>query len=292
MGDQTRLALGADSEFERFWVASLSHRQPLGHDGAAITGGVNTLRTEPKIGGEGRADSASLVVTFPWIRSYTRNLTVSAGIDGVNSDNAVLGDLVASERVRAVRGSVGYVEANARRAWVLGAAVSQGLDGLGSEALDPSVTLHFTKLTLQVTHVRSLGRSFVVRASVGGQWSGEALPASERFTLGGAAFGRGFAAAETSGDDGFGASGEFAWRTEQSWLSEAYVFADGGRVWTADRLSGPGVMRDIASAGAGVRLSLPRDTRLDLEVAKPIDAAIPGEEAEGWRFRFGLSARL
>lgn len=292
MGDQTRLTLAADSGFERFWLAGLSHRQPLSYDGAAISGSVSTLRTEPESGGEGRADSASLIVTWPWLRSYSRNFTVSAGLDGVNSDNAILGDIVASERVRVLRGSAAYVDANARRAWVLGVTLSQGLDGLGAEALDPSTTLDFTKLNLQVTHVRSLSRAFVIRLSAGGQWAGEALPASERFTLGGANYGRGFPAAETSGDDGLGASGELAWRSQWRWLPEAYVFADGGRVWTADRISGPGAMRDIASAGAGVRLSLPHETRLDLELAKPIDAAIPGDEAEGWRFRFDISARL
>jgi hemolysin activation/secretion protein len=289
MGDQTRFSLASDSTFNRFRLAALSHRQPIGYNGASITGAISTLRTEPDGGVDGRANAASLVLSYPWIRSYQRNLTVSFGIDGVNSDNAELGETIASERTRVLRGSAALVDANAHRTWVSSATLSQGLDDFGARALDPATTLDFSKLNVQLGYNRALGRRFLTRIAASGQASGDALPASELFTLGGV-FGRAFASAAASGDSGFGASAELAWRTNIRWMPETYVFADGGRVWETDRPLDPGVTRDLASAGLGARFALPHDTALDLELAKPLDE--PTAEAEGWRFRFGLSTRL
>lgn len=291
MGDRTRVSLGADSQFERLLFGAIAHRQPIGYDGMAIEGSFTALRTETSPGVRGDARAASIAISYPWLRSYRRNLIFGASLDGVNSDNALLGDTVSSERTRALRASLAFSDAQPRRAFSAGVALSQGLDGLGARTLDASTTLDFTKLNVQLAYNQALGRAFVARFAAGGQAGGDALPASERFTLGGLRYARAFAAASASGDDGIGASAEIAWRREGV-LSETYVFADGGRAWTVDRPLVAGTTRDLASAGAGVRLRIAGDTRLDLEAAKPLDEPAPGADLGGWRFRFGLSARL
>ncbi|MEJ0060530.1 MAG: ShlB/FhaC/HecB family hemolysin secretion/activation protein [Terricaulis sp.] len=87
-GDQTRLSVSTDSQFERFTYVTLSHRQPLGHDGASVQARISALETDPPNGVSGQARAAGVVFVYPAIRSYQRNLTLSLGIDGLNSDNA------------------------------------------------------------------------------------------------------------------------------------------------------------------------------------------------------------
>lgn len=292
MGDQTRLTLGADAGFERFWLAALSHRQPIGYGGLSVTGSIRTLRTEPEGGAEGRADAAGVLFSHPLIRSFRRTLTLSGGFDGLNSDNAELGETTASERTRVLRAAAAYVQAGPRYSLVLSGALSRGVDDLGAESLDPAVALDFTKLNLRAGYTRVLSSAFVVRLNAAGQASGEPLPASERFTLGAGVFGRAFPASAASGDDGVAGAAELGWRVRRGWLNETYVFADGGSATFADRPLIDGFERDLASAGVGARLRFGRDTALDLEVAHSINEPAPGADPEGWRFGFAIAARL
>lgn len=290
LGDQTRFTFGADTSFNRFQLAALSHRQPVGHDGASITSRFSTLTTEPGGGLRGRANAAGLTFSYPWIRSYRRNLTLAFGLDGLNSDRAQLGGVVSEERTRVARASAAWLDARAARAWAISATLSQGIDGLGARPGAPTTVVDFTKLNMQLVHTTAFSRLVRLRAALSAQLAGAALPASERFTLGGAAFGRAFSAATTSGDSGYGASAEVSWRVRRGWLSEAYVFADGGQVWIEERAPFPERDDALSSAGVGVRLNVERDTRLDLELAQPLDQ--PDSEDEGLRFRFAVSAAL
>lgn len=290
MGDQTRLILAADTSFQLYNYAAISHRQPIGHDGAAVTANLGVLRTEPEDGLRGRAHSAGVSIAYPWIRSYRRNLTVSASLDGLNSDNAELGGIASTEHTRVARFSTAFVDADARRAWVLGATLSTGIDGLGARTDDLYTDIDFTKLSLQASYSATFWRHYLLRLSAAGQATDDALPASERFTLGGASFGRAFPSAWVSGDQGYGLAAEFTWRVQRGWLSDVYGFVDGGEVSTADRLFA-GYDLDLASAGFGTRLRLGEDTRLDLEAAFPVDDAFVNAE-EDWRFLFGVSSKL
>jgi hemolysin activation/secretion protein len=290
LGDQTRFTLAADSAFEHFSFAALSHRQPVGHDGASVTARISTLRTKPDGGARGRADAAAIALSYPLLRASRRNLTFGLSLDGLNSDNAELGGVTSVERTRVLRGSAAFVDWRARRTWVFGATLSQGLDALGARLADPTTAIDFTKLNLQAVNTRPLGGRFFLRTALSGQASGDVLPASERFTLGGATFGRAFAASSASGDSGYGALAELSWRVRSGWLSETYVFVDGGQVWIAERPPSAARDEDLSSAGAGVRLALGEDAALDLELAQPL--VQPHNEDEGLRFRFAISAKL
>src|SRR3546814_4458843 len=89
--------------------------------------------------------------------------------------------------------------------------VSRGLDILDAEANPLLTELAFTKLNGRFGANHLIGREVAVRLSGTGQLSGDRLPASEQFTLGGDSIGRAFPSGYVVGDKGYGLSAELAW---------------------------------------------------------------------------------
>ncbi|MHA1601082.1 MAG: ShlB/FhaC/HecB family hemolysin secretion/activation protein, partial [Alphaproteobacteria bacterium] len=123
------------------------------------------------------------------------------------------------------------------------------------------------------------------------QFSPDSLLSAEEFALGGSEFGRAYDFSELTGDDGLAASIELRYgKTVNADLLKAfqfYGFYDFGAVWNDDA---PGNGRDtLASAGGGVRLTLPRSVFTTLEVAKPLTRAVSTTSDQDWRIFFSLS---
>lgn len=273
-GDQTRLTLAAPTDWKRFQYVAIAHSEPLGASGATVSVSAGHLRTKPKIAGftlTGEATTAGVQFSYPVIRANTRSLYVNGGLDGVDSDNALFGQRISREQSRVARVGASFVKSSAKEAWSASLAASQGIDGLGARAPGNGARADFTKLNLQAAWTRQAG-PVIVRLAAGGQYGATRLPASEQYALGGAQFGRAFAAAVAAGDSGYGASAELAWRPRQTPKtlagSEVYGFADRGEAWSR------GPFRDmaVASAGGGVRIAWAGKGMVELEAAKPIDA--------------------
>lgn len=277
-GDQTRLTVLVPTEIKRFQYVGLTHAEPLGASGASLNLSVGYLKTRPKIVGfdlKGSATTAGAQITYPAIRSNTKNLYLTGGLDGVNSDNALFGQLLSEERTRVARVAAAYSQQSAKQALSVSVTASQGVDGLGARLSTPAFgKADFTKLNGQANLTRQKGQ-FVVRLAANGQYAGTRLPASEQYALGGSQFGRGFASAVISGDSGYAGSLEVAWRPKNAPKaltgSELYGFTDGGKVSGRNRGIGP-TEASISSAGAGVRAAVMSKTVIELEVGKPLSA--------------------
>lgn len=286
-GNATKLAFGAPIGLRGFQYYSVSHSQRVGAEGMVVSGGASYLRTRPKgTTLRGSAQLANLQVSYPVIRGYNRSLYVSGGIDGVNSRNAVLGQIIANERIRAVRGSVAYGTSNPKRVMGLSAVVSQGVDGLDSNVTDPRAAKpDFSKLNGQASFDRALGSRWVMHLRAAGQYSGDPLPTSELFSFGGDSFGRAFEASYISGDSGYAGSAELAYRPQaikgKMAGTEVYSFVDGGRV-TINRRYGTQRSFDMASGGAGVRLAYAQKYVLQIEAARALKDTSPLRHDE-WR---------
>lgn len=296
MGDQTRLSLLLPTQIERFQYVSASHRQSIGSDGAAITGSLGYLRTRPDDSPvSGDAKTAGLTFSWPWIRSYQTNLVVSAGLDGIDSSNAIFGEQFSNERTRTARASAAYSRTTPRRVASVSGTLSQGVDGLGARAVGLN-DVDFTKANARMDLTQALGAQWRVSGGATVQLSDDRLPVTEQFTLGGADFGRGFTSALISGDAGWGAKVEAAWRPPSLPTpvagSEFYAFADGGEVEVNARsgLTNGGHV-GLASAGIGTRLALGRKAVVEIEGARTIDEPLPGQDAR-WRLGLGLTARF
>ncbi|KRB79791.1 hypothetical protein ASE00_18960 [Sphingomonas sp. Root710] len=295
-GDQTDVNLGASANFRNYRYASFAHSTAIGSDRGRLALSLGYLKTRPRNTSiTGDAKIAGLTYSYPLIRDYKRNLTASAGFDGLNSDNAAFGQLISSERTRAARIALGYVEAQPKRTLAGGVTISRGFDALGARVTAPLAEARFTKVNARASIDQAIGKRMVARLRFSGQYSGDRLPAAERFAVGGQDFGRAFEVAVISADRGAAALAELAVKPLMGSKifgdTELYGFVDGAKVRILDRGPFPGGTFDLASAGGGVRLAYTTKAALFLEAAKPIDRPYAGYDKD-WRFSVGWRLAL
>lgn len=286
-GDLTEVTGLASFDFRDQLYLGLSHSTPIGTEGGRLGLAYGHLETQPRgtvISGE--ADSLGLTYTHPVIRAYRRNLTLTGSLDGVNSRNAAFGSVLANERTRAARVAAGYSFTGKRRVLSGGLTLSKGLDLLGARTSRGSKS-GFFKANARAGMNQALGKRAVLRLNLSGQWTRDALPAVERFAVGGDPYGRAFEDSLLSADRGAAASAELAFRPLRKGpmaASELYGFVDYAVVELLDR---PGFIAgrdfDLGSAGGGVRLGYKDNAMIGLEVANTIDSPYAGYDSE-WRF--------
>jgi hemolysin activation/secretion protein len=293
-GDSTRFTFVVPTVLKRFQYYAVNHRTPLGDDGMTLTVGGGYLRTRPK-GTDLRGDAAlaSATVSYPVLRGYDRSLYVSGGLDGVDSHNALFGRTISDERTRALRLSAAYGKSAAKSALSLNLAASHGVEGLGARTANRALARpDFAKVTAQASYDRVLGKTAVARLRLAGQHSGDPLPGSELFSLGGEQFGRAFQSAYATGDTGYAGAVELGWRPgfvpKAAAGSELYGFADAGRVKTRPRLGFETDYR-LASAGVGARLAVAKAAVVQIEAAKALRDTTPGRR-DAWQVTAGFKS--
>lgn len=285
-GDQLTVAASTASDLRRFRYVSGGYAAPIGADGLTASGTVSYLETRPKgYPITGTAKQAGVTLSYPLGRSFTRSIDVSLGVDGLDSDNATFGNLIATERTRAVRMAASMAQAKTKRSLSLSVSLSHGIDALGARVTAPLADAGFAKATAGAAVAQAIGKRAVVRLSASGQYSDDALPAAERFAIGGETIGRAFDTSLLTGDRGVGGSAEVALRPLRSTAlaqSEVYAFVDGGQVSILPRGAIGGQHYSLASAGAGIRARYRTKGELGLEGARVIDRPYATYE-QTWR---------
>ena len=148
-GDQVSLAGSAASDLKRYRYVSAGYAAPVAARGTTLSATGAYLETRPR-GSQatGRARLAGLTLSDPVLRNFHQSADVSVGLDGINSDNALFGNVIASERTRAVRLAGGFSDTRTRRSIAVSASLSQGLDILGARATAPFAETGFAKATV------------------------------------------------------------------------------------------------------------------------------------------------
>lgn len=294
-GDQLSLSASAAADLKAYRYLAGSYSAPVGADGLTAAGSFGYLETRPRgFPLTGRARQAAVSLSYPLIRGFRRSADLSLSADGLNSDNASFGNIVADERTRAVRLAGSIADSRAQRDLSFAAALSHGVDGLGARVSTPGVRTRFLKGTASAAASRAIGRRVIARLSASGQWTRDALPAAERFAIGGETIGRAFDTGLLTGDRGAGGLGELAYRpigTGRLQASELYVFGDGGTVTVLARDGVPGAHYALASAGIGARARWNDKAELGLEGARVLDAPYAGYD-EQWRLSVGWRLNL
>lgn len=280
-GDQIRATISAPTDIGRFQFGAMAYTTPLATNGLTGTFNVSYLRTRPKNPPiKGDAFAAGLQLNYPVLRGYKQNLYASAGLDMLNSDNAIYGLQISSDRQRTLRGGLSYVRTDARRSLSASATGGLGLEGLGARVDQRVTDANFAKATFQAAVNQAVGKRVVIRLRAMGQVSDKRLPSTDQMPLGGETFGRAFASAVVTGDHGYAGSVEIGVTPPiQGKLkgSEFYAFLDGGRTFYRARLPFAAATRyDLASAGGGVRFPVGKTLYMGLEAAKAVDAPYPG----------------
>lgn len=292
-GDETRLTGAAALNLKSLLYLAASHSTPIGAGGTRAELSGAALRTRPKgLAIDGEAWSAGFGVTHPLIRASRRNLLASARIDYLNSKNALFGSTIAAEKTWTASGSLAF-RLNEERT-VVGARIggAKGLDIAGAR-VDPGVgETGFAYADASLEANRAIGKAFVVRAAATGRWTRDRLPAAQRFSVGGATFGRAFEDGLVNGDRGYAAFGEFALRPLRSGRfskSEIYSFVDYADVTLLGRTAIPRTGFELGSWGGGVRVAYAENATIGLELADPWKQPVPGYDQD---LRVALSWKL
>jgi hemolysin activation/secretion protein len=294
-GEETALTIGLPLEVGRFQYVSLSETQPVDDNGTSVSAAYGYLRTRPRHPAPtGNANTLQFLISHPLLRSYDENLTVTGSVDGIDSSNATLGEIVADERIRALRLSAAYGSNTAKSAFAVSGTMNFGLNIFGARTTDPaSAEAAFQKLVVQASYNRLLDEEWIARFRAATQLAFGRLPASELYALGGANFGSAFASASAFGDSALAGSAELAYRPH--WLpsllngSELFGFAQDGCTWYRSRRNFAARDFHLESAGFGIRIPFRSETRLEFQAANGIAAEAPGLAPGKWRFGFSLT---
>ena len=274
-GDRAQIFYGFPAQFDRYQFAALTYSAPVGVNGLRLQGTATRLKTDPgPSSAAGDASSLSRQASYPITRAATQALTVSGAFDALWSDNALLGQTPSSDRTRVVRGSPAAMKWRAKSVTNTSATISLGLDALGARASAAYGDATFAKLSLQYTRDQTLADKLHLRLRASAQWTGEAMPASERFQFGGSTTGRGFEQGYVSADRGLSGAVELA-RTIQfsgapaplaNW--ELYSFVDGANVDGHEAPLAHG--DDFVSAGFGAAWTVKPHAQVRIEIAQPL----------------------
>jgi hemolysin activation/secretion protein len=173
----------------------------------------------------------------------------------------------------------------------------QGLDIMGASHKEDDFLSHdgasakFSALNVRFTRYQTITDAWSVKIAGAAQTASGPLFLSQQFYLGGAAFGRGYGAAEISGDNGM--AGSFELRFDQvtsfKYLTgyQLYAFVDSGVAWNSGDRYTDGL--SLTSAGAGIRFFFGPDLQADIGVAAPLGYRAPDNTARDVRVLFSLS---
>ncbi len=296
-GDELSLAAAFTPDFEQSRFASLGYAVPLGGTGARVRTSAAFQQSAPdSVDVSGEAQLYSAGISYPLIRTARQNLALKSAFDVFNSDNAAFGSQLSSERTRAAR--LGLAGSQAwEDALVSGSATfSQGVDALGARPASNGAEPDFWKAQLDLQAMQRFADRFIVRSDTALQFTEATVPTNERFSIGGARFGKGFDNGSLHADRSAATALELAVRPLEEGpfgRSEIYVFGDYIYGETNDADSGAWQDFDLGSAGAGLRLRWQDKISIELEAADAYLVPIEGFESD-WVYsvRWKLSSDL
>lgn len=282
----------------------LSYDTPIGVDGVRL--GASVLYSAVRPGDARRLDSDispteafELRASVVPLQSQSSSLTLTAAMTFSNvsehdlygpwyNDHIRTASLTADYRLQDRFGGTNYATMTYR----------QGLDVFGASHFEDDLlsrdgaSSNFSVLNFWFTRYQTLNDAWSLKLSAASQTASRPLFTSQQFYLGGAAFGRGYGAAEISGDNGLAGSLELRFDQKLNfryWSGyQLYAFGDAGAVWNDGYRLSDGLA--LSSAGAGVRFFLPHDLRADFGVAVPLSYRAPDNQRRSPRFLFTLSS--
>lgn len=266
------------TEFRRF-----SYSMPVGTEGMRMAIGHSAVDykvagTFASLGIRGTVKNTDLVVTYPYLRSRSRNVSFGAGWRNTGGTQKALATPLSQNSLDI---ATAYVAGN----WVHedSATTSSVLQVSGNGRRNfsgaRSQEAMRAKLDLDVNHLAGLSNHWDLAMRLNLVGGASALPDTERFSLGGPDSVRAYLPGELRGDMGYLLSAEFR-RTFNvgRMFGTATVFVDQGAVANrgfdgTDQLSG---------IGAGLSLLVTRDAKLKVDYALPT-GRVPGDGAKGGR---------
>lgn len=261
-GEQTTLAL-QKTEGKTFALLGYSHPLHASGTRAALSLGQLKYRLVNGSHVEGDANTWSLSISQPWIRSEGYNLssTLSYNVSDSNTRSATDS-----------RSQVGTTTLGLNGNWLdaLGGASFNSWGVQRSTGKDDKTELAthtshaFRKWVYNALRMQRVSTLATLSLSVNGQWTGGSLPSSETFSLGGASAVRAYPAFEGNGDRGW--VGVLEYRHDLSAGHVLKAFYDHGRIHRLAAASGP-AQYTLKGVGLGWDATIHKSLQIKTAVA-------------------------
>lgn len=278
-------------------------------DGARFEALGEISRSDPDLGRSG-AEGLSAVgreanlragLIVPFVRSRSENLFGRLNLGWRESENRTrfFGMDVAdsTDRLVVLEGRLTWdIADRVGGVSLVDGAIRQGLDIGGAEVGgDGGGRPDFTTLRLNLTRLQRLDTAgtWSLWTEAMGQYATTVLPDAERFALGTASIGRGYAPGNTTGDSGLGARLELRRQMGESpafTAAELYAFGDWGRAYDRNIARDGQQWETLASAGVGARLDVRDWLTLTPEVAWQLKGTPTDTSDDDRELRFFLGA--
>jgi hemolysin activation/secretion protein len=288
-------------EGDALWLARGVYSIALGHWGTRLSLAYTHINAASDvqevigpIGVTGSGDIGSVALSHPIWRSRAWSLWMHGGFDISNLENeseATGVTVTTHDRLRVLSAGATLTTVDGwQGASALSVTLYQGLGGvLGGldsdddpEASRPGAGGRFTKLVGQVSRLQRVWGPVSVYVRASGQWSSTDLVAAEQFFIGGVGTVRGYALAQTAGDNGYAVTGEVRLAAPgfsdipaflgKTWgeILQLYAFVDTGGAWLKNPQPGELRRQLLTGVGAGLTVSVAQNFLLNVEYARPV----------------------
>ncbi|WP_243654332.1 ShlB/FhaC/HecB family hemolysin secretion/activation protein [Novosphingobium sp. PhB57] len=277
-GDTTRFSGNLPFNPDRYQFYSLSHATPIGSNGTTLGVSDAYVRTKTRdLNIIGEAKQGGIAISHPLIRSYRRNLSLSLSLDGTNSTNYFLDTAFGGFKTRALRLGTVWSSIDKTGGYAISTSLSQGLDALGARPIEGYSDASFRKANVQLTAIKELTKAVSVKATLRGQYSGDRLPTTERFPLGGEGAGMAYRIGIITSDKAAAGSLELSWRVAGKPAGATrgltvFAYTDGALAHSYERPAYRLAAQDfsLATAGAGVRVTPVKGWTATAQIAVPV----------------------
>ena len=271
------------------------YQHPIGTDGLAASFSATVTRGAPvgvvkQFNVTTSSYAAGPRLSYPIFLLRAQSLFVEGGFTYQDAKLEAAGQPVSHDKWRVFDAAAIYTQngfLNGNSAVTLD--VAQGVQFLGAT---PDGSMHlsradsdtnFTKVTALLRRVQAIYGpvSFAVIAQ--GQYAFQSLVVGEQIAFGSTPIGRGYDPSALTGDLGLGGAMELRYDTsfEQYGIQtlEPYVFYDTAKIWNRNGPDNPGSGSGfaLASAGLGIRVTLPWNISGGVELARTIKS-VPGSD--------------
>lgn len=217
------------------------------------------------LGIEGEVANYEASLSYPWLRSRRRNVFFGVGWRRTASNQTTLGTVTRDDRID-------LLSANVQGSWVHeDSAVTNAYAVFASNGKrNPTLfaqDAQYARLEIDVNHLRAASKNWDLFLRANLVASADALPDTEKLSIGGPDSVRGYQSSELRGDGGYQGTIELRRRFEAANVPAVFsVFYDAG----AAKAKGFGGTDSIRSAGIGVNAYPHHNIRWRVEYARAL----------------------
>ncbi len=304
--DQYSLSGWHSASSNAYWNIAGQASTGIGNEGLRVGLTASQSQSDPDdallkvLDYQGTTTTGRLWMSYPVIRSRSKNLSVNASFGMTNATREILSTDLTRDRLRDLEVSATYDSVGASRAQnYIQLGYQRGLDVFNATGNSrANGNLEYDVISLNAQRTQPLGSALqgVISGRVGfrGQASigSGGLFSSVECALGGRRFGRVYDSGTLSGDECLLGFGELSWTGRFGDIgTELYGFGDGGYLWQKGPLeAGQLQERTASSGGLGARVQVTPRVSGILEAAWVVEPPKNVTSTDDFRVNFGLKA--